>query len=86
MASATCRGPGPSLSSTRSEAEFYWFDISDQQFPPPKGLPSHVAFNVHDMMKLFPTEYHEKFDLVNVRFVSYALRGADLDQVVRNVI
>ncbi|KAL8756445.1 MAG: hypothetical protein Q9199_002927 [Rusavskia elegans] len=77
VATGTVHGQKPS---------FIGFDISDQQFPLPKGLPSHVAVNVHDMVKPFPTEYHEKFDLVNVRFVSYALKGAELDQVVRNVI
>lgn len=38
------------------------------------------------MIKPFPTEHHEKFDLVNVRLVSYAIKGADLDRVVQNVV
>ncbi|KAI4262734.1 MAG: hypothetical protein L6R42_002093 [Xanthoria sp. 1 TBL-2021] len=65
---------------------FIGFDISNQQFPPQKELPPHLALETHDMVKPFPTEHHEKFDLVNVRLVSYAIKASDLDQVVRNVL
>ncbi|KAL8960810.1 MAG: hypothetical protein Q9193_002544 [Seirophora villosa] len=60
--------------------------LPHQQFPSSDGLPPQVSFAVHDMVKPFPTEHHEKFDLVNVRLVSYAIKGKDLEQVVRNVL
>ncbi|KAL8682521.1 MAG: hypothetical protein Q9186_001468 [Xanthomendoza sp. 1 TL-2023] len=62
------------------------FDISAQQFPPAESIPPHVNLVVHDMVETFPVEYHEKFDMVNVRLVSYAIKAAHLDKVVRNVI
>ncbi|KAL8837307.1 MAG: hypothetical protein Q9170_002564 [Blastenia crenularia] len=65
---------------------FVGFDISPQQFPPGGSLPSNVAFVVHDFGQEFPVEYHEKFDLVNVRLVSYAIQGVDLEKVVGNII
>ena len=66
--------------------EFVGFDISSEQFPPVETLPSNVALKVHDMSTPFPSEHHEKFDLVNVRLVSYAIKAVDLDKVVRNII
>lgn len=68
------------------KSNFIGFDISDQQFPSSDGFAPRVTFAVHDMVKPFPTEHHEKFDLVNVRLVSYAIKGKDLEQVVRNVL
>ncbi|KAL8989848.1 MAG: hypothetical protein Q9169_008266, partial [Polycauliona sp. 2 TL-2023] len=34
----------------------------------------------------FPIEYHEIFDLINVRFVTVVIKDADMDQVVRNIL
>ncbi|KAI4220859.1 MAG: hypothetical protein L6R36_007312 [Xanthoria steineri] len=78
----------PALPPPRSDQQptFIGFDISDQQFPPPDPSSPRLAFELHDMLKPFPTQHHEKFDLVNVRLVSYAIKGADLDRVVQNVI
>ncbi|KAI4253280.1 MAG: hypothetical protein LQ352_003777 [Teloschistes flavicans] len=67
------------------ESSFVGFDISRQQFPAAESLPPHVKFVVHDMVEAFPAEYHQRFDLVNVRLVSYAIKGSDLDRVVRNI-
>lgn len=64
---------------------FVGFDISQQQFPPADSLPSQMKFVVHDMVDAFPAQYHERFDLVNVRLVSYAVKASDLDRVVRNI-
>lgn len=65
---------------------FVGFDISPQQFPPPESLSPHVAFVVHDMVNPFPPEYHQRFDLVNVRLVSYAVKAVDLGKVVKNIL
>ena len=78
--------------STQAGAErkgtFVAFDLSAQQFPPQEEEEGRgeVNYVVHDMTQEFPAEYREKFDLVNVRFVSYVLRAADLEKVVSNVI
>ncbi|KAL9610246.1 MAG: hypothetical protein Q9167_005042 [Letrouitia subvulpina] len=65
---------------------FVGFDISPQQFPPRESLLPHITFVVHDIVNPFPPEYHEKFDLVNVRLVSYAIRAVHLDKVVQNIL
>ena len=65
---------------------FTGFDISPQQFPSVADLTPGVEFVVHDMTEPFPQYYHEKFDLVNVRLVSYVVKALDLEKVVRNVL
>ncbi|KAL8776839.1 MAG: hypothetical protein Q9194_002904 [Teloschistes cf. exilis] len=64
---------------------FVGFDISQQQFPLADSLHTQMKFVVHDMVDTFPAEYHERFDLVNVRLVTYAVKASDLDRVVRNI-
>ncbi|KAL8727029.1 MAG: hypothetical protein Q9166_006327 [cf. Caloplaca sp. 2 TL-2023] len=78
--------PALPRSAARQDPSFVGFDISKEQFPPTQSLPPHVKLVVHDMVEPFPAEYHERFDLVNVRLVSYAIKGSNLDRVVRNVI
>ena len=66
--------------------EFTGFDISPQQFPPVEDLPSNVKFVVHDVTKPFPPEYHETFDLVSVRLLSYVIKAAELEKIVRHTL
>lgn len=68
------------------KSAFVGFDISPQQFPPTGELPPNVRFVVHDMTEPFPPEYHEKFDLVNVRLVSYVIKAVDLQKVVQHIL
>ncbi|KAL8671978.1 MAG: hypothetical protein Q9168_003545 [Polycauliona sp. 1 TL-2023] len=68
------------------KATFIGFDKSDRQFPAPEEWPAHVSFRVHDIVEPFPSEYHEKFDLINLRLLTGSIQSADLDQVVRNVL
>lgn len=37
------------------------------------------------MIKTFPEEYHGKFDLVHVRFISYAIEPKDLERAIESV-
>lgn len=60
------------------------FDISAQQFP--KDNIRGVEFVVHDVVKPFPPEHHENFDMVNIRLLSYALKAQDLETAVENII
>jgi len=66
------------------QIEFTGFDISAQQFP--KVNIQGVGFIVHSVVEPFPRQYHEKFDLVHVRLLSYALKAQDLDKAVGNII
>jgi len=68
------------------EATFVGFDISPQQFPPTETYFPNVKFVVHDITKPFPVEYHETYDLVNVRLLSYAIRVVDLEKAVRHIL
>ena len=70
--------------------EFVGFDISPSQFPHPddKAVPGnvHVDFVVHDITESFPPQYHDKFDLVHIRLLSYAIKAANLVRVVENAV
>ena len=72
------------LSIYKDKVKFVGFDISPQQFPE-NGI-DQVDLIVHDITKPFPEERHEKFDLVHVRFLSYALKAQDLDNAVKNIV
>lgn len=69
----------------RQKRELVGFDISSLQFPTSENHPDGVRFVVHDMTHPFPKEYHGKFDLVHVRFLSYGLRQQDLKATVENL-
>ncbi len=67
--------------------EYVGFDISAAQFPSDWGMvEGGIKFVVHDAAKSFPARYHGKFDLVNVRLLSYAVKAEDLRSVVENVV
>lgn len=72
--------------SDGEQRSFVGFDISPQQFPPAEELQSGISFLVHDMTEPFHPENHEKFDLVNIRFVSYVLKALELEKVVGNIL
>ena len=72
------------LAARNDLVKFTGFDISAQQFP--KDSIHGVDFVVHDAVEPFPLRYHEKFDLVRVRLLSYALKAKDLQDAVENII
>ncbi|KAK2810734.1 hypothetical protein FQN50_002777 [Emmonsiellopsis sp. PD_5] len=63
------------------------FDISSVQFPSetPVGL-GKFSFTQHDATKPFPVEFHSQFDLINVRLLVQALKGADVPAFVANLV
>ncbi|KAF2230138.1 hypothetical protein EV356DRAFT_536694 [Viridothelium virens] len=66
---------------------FVGFDISAQQYPSKDECQKDgIELLTHDMTKPFPQEYHQKFELVNVRFVSYVMKATELDNVVGNIV
>ncbi len=77
-----------SSDATTSKPEFVGFDISPLQFP--QGQEGQdvqgLRFVAHDMTKPFPQEYHDHFDLVNIRLVSPAVPLADLNKALVNVL
>ena len=64
--------------------EFVGFDISPQQFPQSRN--KGMDFVTHNIIEPFPQQYREKFDLVHVRLLSYAIKANDLLKAVENVI
>lgn len=72
------------FTTSKEKMDFTGFDISAQQFP--KDDNHCINFVVHNVVEPFPPEYHEQFDLVHVRLLSYALRAQDLEDSVRNII
>jgi hypothetical protein len=65
------------------ELEFYGFDISSKQFP--VDMQRHTKFIVHDILEPFPEEHQGAYDLVNVRFVMFAIKAVDVKRVVSNI-
>lgn len=72
------------LPTAEKQIEFTGFDISAQQFPT-DDLPN-MEFAVHNVVESFPPQYHAKFDVVHVRFLSYALKAQDLETAVKNIV
>lgn len=70
---------------TGAALDLVGFDISAKQFPENDDQTSRVGFVVHDITKPFPEQYHSRFDVVNLRFLVYALSEADLQQAFDNV-
>ena len=64
--------------------EFVGFDISPQQFP--QNANKGMDFVIHSIIEPFPQQYHERFDLVHVRLLSYAIKARDLLKAVENVV
>lgn len=61
------------------------FDVSAQQFPSSDDRLPEVDFVVQDITTPFPEQYHNRFDVVNMRFLVYALNETDLQKTVDNV-
>ena len=66
--------------------KFVGFDISPQQFPDSANRVPGIDFVVHDVTTQFPNKYHGVFDLVNVRFMSYALKAQDLKTALESIV
>lgn len=67
----------------RKAVQYIGFDISPDQFPSHKH-PA-LEYVVHDAVTSFPEQYHERFDLVHLRFLSYGIRENQLEDCVNSV-
>ncbi len=63
--------------------EFFGFDISSDQFP--QNGAADIQFRMHDATLPFSEEYIGRFDVVNVRLMSYAIKVQDLQAIVNNI-
>lgn len=66
------------------DIEFVGFDVSAQQFP--HNEKPGMEFVVQSIAEPFPQQYHEKFDLVHIPLLSYAIKTEDLVKAVENVV
>ena len=69
----------------QTELDLVGFDISAEQFPTSGDRLPGVDFVVHDITTPFPEQYHGRFDVVNMRFLVYALNETDLKKAIENV-
>jgi len=65
-------------------SELHGFDISPAQFPQ-ADVPANIQFHLADAKKPFPSEFHEKFDVVHLRLLIPAMSGDDWETVTQNV-
>lgn len=68
------------------KTKFVSFDISSEQFPSVEDLPFNLDFVIHDFIEPFSSEYREKFDLINVRLLSYVIKTLDLKKIVQHIL
>ncbi len=69
----------------REKMDLVGFDISAEQFPTNGDRLAEVDFVVHDITTPFPEQYQGRFDVVNMRFLVYALNETDLPKAIENV-
>jgi hypothetical protein len=62
------------------------FDISGDQYPYAAWVSPNISLYEHDAFQPFQSEYHGKYDIVNLRFFMTLLNGQNLNQVLQNVM
>ena len=65
--------------------QFDGFDISSAQFPSDKDLPKNVKLHIADAKAPLDSEYHDIFDVVNVRYLNVGMKPRDWEIVSRNI-
>ncbi|KAL3472042.1 hypothetical protein BJX99DRAFT_12255 [Aspergillus californicus] len=61
---------------------YHGFDISDAQFPSTHG----IELSVQDVLKPFPSEHHNRYDLVHVRLLVAAITQSQTEAAVSNLM
>ncbi|KAL4883162.1 hypothetical protein BJY04DRAFT_226645 [Aspergillus karnatakaensis] len=64
---------------------YHGFDISSAQFPPAQPA-DNVELSVHDILKPFPPEHLNRYDLVHVRFLVTAFPEPLFEDAVKNLL
>ncbi|KAL4874230.1 hypothetical protein BJY04DRAFT_204211 [Aspergillus karnatakaensis] len=62
---------------------FHGFDISSAQFP---ATPEGIELSIHDVLKPFPPEHHNRYDLVHLRLLLTAFGEAEFQTAVENLL
>ncbi|KAL5335521.1 hypothetical protein BJX70DRAFT_410405 [Aspergillus crustosus] len=70
-------------SSPNPNRYFHGFDISAAQFPP---STTNFEFSVQDILRPFPPQHHNRYDLVYVRMLVSVLSAADYATAVANLL
>lgn len=68
-----------------TKVDLIGFYISAEQFSSSDDRCPEVDLVAHDIISPFPKQYHGKFDVVNMRFLVYALNEADLKKAIDNI-
>lgn len=67
-------------------AQLIGFDISAAMFPASTWRLPHVKLMLHDVFEPFPTEHHEKYDVVHARFLRCFVSDAEVEGVLKNFL
>ncbi|KAL2824232.1 S-adenosyl-L-methionine-dependent methyltransferase [Aspergillus cavernicola] len=68
--------------SDEHQRYYHGFDISAAQFP---ITSEGIELSVQDVLKPFPPEHHNRYDLVHVRLLVTAIKEPELQAVVSNL-
>ncbi|KAL3490990.1 hypothetical protein BJX62DRAFT_237594 [Aspergillus germanicus] len=74
-----------SLSPNPNSYTLHGFDISAAQFLPSPETHG-LSLSVHDILRPFPIEHRDKYDLVHVRMLVSALKVEEYEVAVRNLV
>jgi SAM-dependent methyltransferase len=69
-----------------STCHFTGYDISAAQFPPQSSWPPNVSFDTHSMLLPFPEPELGTYDIVAIRYVSFAITAAEWKTTIKNLI
>ncbi|KAL4864102.1 hypothetical protein BDV12DRAFT_189209 [Aspergillus spectabilis] len=62
---------------------FHGFDISAAQYP---EAPEGIELSIHDVLKPFPAEHHNRYDLVHLRLLITAFGESEIQKAVTNLL
>ncbi|RAO72382.1 uncharacterized protein BHQ10_008394 [Talaromyces amestolkiae] len=62
------------------------FDISGDQYPSATWVSPNITIHEHDAFQPLLSEYHGKYDIVNLRFFITLLNGQILNQLLQNIM
>ncbi|KAL2788794.1 hypothetical protein BJX66DRAFT_352516 [Aspergillus keveii] len=81
----TRHSPNPTSDSPASSYTLHGFDISAAQFLPAPETHG-LSLSVHDILRPFPAEHRERYDLVHLRMLVSALKVEEYEVAVRNLV
>ncbi|PWY80780.1 hypothetical protein BO94DRAFT_520716 [Aspergillus sclerotioniger CBS 115572] len=71
------------LTTPHIQRYYHGFDISSEQFP--TSNPESIHLSIHDLTVPFPTEHHNRYDLVHVRLLVAALEESEYRVAITNI-